>query len=139
MGMPAANQSGDMLFYGGGVRWTPLAAHRVSPYLQLMFGGRKVTHETDDIPLRKELLDEWKDGDGTLPHYPKRSDWSVEVSKNGPALGVGTGFDVVLTRAIAWRLVDVEYTHAWIGDVDMIQPQNALRVSTGAVLRIGTW
>jgi hypothetical protein len=85
------------------------------------------------------LLAEWNDGEGTLPHYPKRSDWSVEVSKNGPALGVGSGFDLVLTRAFAWRLLDVEYTHAWIGDVDMIQPQNAMRISTGAVLRIGTW
>ena len=139
MHMPAANQSSDMLFYGGGLRWTPLAAHHVSPFTQVMFGGRKVTHETDDKPLRKQLLDEWNDGSGTLPHYPKRSDWSVEVVKNGPALSVGGGFDVVLTRAFAWRLVDVEYSHAWMGNVDMIQPQNALRVTTGAVLRIGTW
>ena len=139
MHMPAANQSGDMLFYGGGLRWTPLAAHHVSPFTQVMFGGRKVTHEIDDKPLRKQLMDEWNDGSGTLPHYPKRSDWSVEVVKNGPALSVGGGFDVVLTRAFAWRLVDVEYSHAWMGDVDMIQPQNALRVTTGAVLRIGTW
>src|SRR5262249_10306778 len=34
MHMPAANQSGDSLFYGGGLRWTPLAARRVSPYMQ---------------------------------------------------------------------------------------------------------
>lgn len=139
MHMPAANQSGDMLFYGGGLRWTPLAAHHVSPFMQVMFGGRKVTHETDDIPLRKELLAEWNDGAGTLPHYPKRSDWSVEVVRNGPSVSVGGGFDVVLNRAFAWRLVDVEYSHAWMGNVDMIQPQNALRISTGAVLRIGTW
>jgi hypothetical protein len=33
MNFPAYNQSGDSLFYGGGVRWTPLAAHRVSPYM----------------------------------------------------------------------------------------------------------
>jgi hypothetical protein len=139
MNMPAANQSADMLFYGGGLRWTPLAAHRVSPYLQLMFGGRKVTFETDDIPLRKELLAEWNDGNGTLPHFPKRSDWSVEVAQNGPALGVGSGFDVVLNRAFAWRLVNVEYTRAWMEDTVMIQPQRSLRITTGAVLRIGTW
>jgi len=139
MHMPAANQSGDMLFYGGGLRWTPLAAHRVSPFMQVMFGGKKVTHETDDLALRTQLLDEWNDGNGTIPHYPKRSDWSVEVSRNGPALGVGSGFDLVLTRAFAWRMLDIEYSHAWMGDVAMIQPQNSVRFTTGAVLRIGTW
>jgi hypothetical protein len=107
--------------------------------MQVMFGGKKVTHETDDIPLRTKLLAEWDDGKGTLPHYPKRSDWSVEVAKNGPALGIGGGVDVVFARPFAWRVLNVEYSHTWIGDVAMIQPQNALRVSTGAVLRIGTW
>ncbi len=141
MGMPASNQSADMLFYGGGVRWTPLAAHHVSPYMQVMFGGRKVTHETDDLVLREQLLDEWADGSGTLPHYPKRSDWSVEVANNGPSLGVGTGFDLVLTRAFAWRMVNVEYSHTWIGNLNqnMIQPQDTLRITMGAVLRVGTW
>jgi len=139
MHMPAANQSADSLFYGGGLRWTPLADHRISPFVQVMFGGEKVTHETDDIPPRTKLLNEWNDGNGPLPHYPKRSDWSVEVAKNGPALGIGGGFDVVFARPFAWRLLNVEYSHTWIGDVGIIQPQNALRVSTGAVLRIGTW
>ncbi len=139
MHMPASNQSADSLFYGGGVRWTPLAAHRVSPYAQIMFGGKKVTYETDDHALRKKLMAEWNDGNGTLPHYPKRSDWSVEVATNGPALGFGGGFDVVVARPFAWRLLNVEYTHAWMGDVAMIQPQNTLRITTGAVLRMGTW
>src|SRR3974377_519879 len=57
--MPASNQSGDSLFYGGGVRWTPRAAHHVSPYLQLMFGGKKVTHETVDHALQKQLYADW--------------------------------------------------------------------------------
>jgi hypothetical protein len=139
MGMPAANQSGDMLFWGGGVRTTPLAAHRVSPFLQLMFGGRRVTHDISNIALRTQLLGEWNNGNGTLPHYPKRSDWSTELSRYGPALSVGSGFDWVLTRAFAWRLVDVEYSHAWMGNADLIQPQDTVRVTTGAVLRIGTW
>ena len=139
MHMPAANQSGDSLFYGGGVRWTPRASHSVSPYVELMFGGKKVTHETDDIELREKLLAEWNDGNGKLPHYPQRSDWSVEVVHNGPALRVGGGFDMIFTRAFAWRLLDVSYSHAWIADSDMIKSQNTVRITTGAVLRIGTW
>jgi hypothetical protein len=138
MGMPAVNQSGDMLFWGGGVRWTPLAAHHVSPYLQTMFGGRRVTHEILNAELKKQLLDEWNDGNGTLPHYPKRSDYSVEEAKIGPALSFGSGFDWVVTRAFAWRMVNAEYFHTWMDNVDFIQPQNSLRITTGAVLRIGT-
>jgi hypothetical protein len=139
MHMPAYNQSGDSLFYGGGLRWTPRATHSLSPYAEVMFGGKKVTHETDDAALRRKLYAEWNDGSGTLPHYPMRSAWSVEVSNNGPALKLAGGFDVVMSRPFAWRLLTVEYSHCWIGDVDMIRPQNALRISTGAVLRIGTW
>ena len=139
MNMPSSYQSGDSLFYGGGVRWTPRASHSVSPYLQFMFGGNKVTHETDNIPLRERLIAEWNDGAGSLPHYPVRSDWSVEVSKNGPALKLAGGFDYVVTRPFAWRLLDIEYAHTWVDDVVNIHPQNALRISTGAVLRIGTW
>lgn len=139
MHMPSSDQSGDSLFYGGGVRWTPRASHSISPYLQLMFGGNKVTHETDNIPLRKELMAEWNDGSGTLPHYPTRSAWSVEISRNAPALKLAGGFDLVVTRPFAWRLLDLEYSHAWLDDVVNIHPQNAIRISTGAVLRIGTW
>ena len=139
MHMPASNQSGDSLFYGGGVRWTPRAAHKISPYMQVMFGGKKVTHETDDNVLRKWLMTNWNDGNGSIPHYPKRSDWSVEVTNNGPSLGIGGGFDMVVTRPFAWRRLTLEYNHTWMPDVAMIHPQNTLRVSTSAVLRIGTW
>ncbi len=139
MHMPQDNQSGDALFYGGGLRWTPHAAHRISPYAELLFGGKKITHETDDIALRTELIKSWNDGNGTLGHYPKRNDWSVQVSNNGPSIVAGGGLNVVITRPFAWRVVSLEYSHTWMSDVAMIHPQNALRISTSAVLRIGTW
>lgn len=137
--MPASNQSGDSLFYAVGPRWTPRADQKISPFAQLLIGGRRVTHEIDNTALRAELLKEWNDGSGTLPHYPTRFDWSVEHQKNGFSLAAGSGVDVVVTRAFAWRVVNVEYTHTWIGDVDMIKAQDGIRVTTGAVLRIGTW
>ena len=81
----------------------------------------------------------WNDGNGTLAHYPTRFDWSTEKQANGLSVAAGSGFDVVLTRAFAWRVVNVEYTHSWLPDVDMIRPQDGIKVTTGAVLRIGTW
>ncbi len=139
MHMPAYNQSGDSLFYGGGARWTPLASHRFSPYAQMLIGGAKVSHETDNLALKKQLLNEWNDGNGTLAHYPKRSDWSVEISNNGPSIATGGGVDFVVTRPFAWRILEVEYTHSWMSDVGATRPQNGLRIATSAVLRIGTW
>ena len=40
------------LFYGGGFRWTPMASRRFSPFAQFIFGGRKVTQEIDNLPLK---------------------------------------------------------------------------------------
>jgi len=137
--MRQSNISADSLFYGGGFRWTPMAAHRLSPFAQFQFGGRKLTMEVDDDALRAKLLKEWNDGSGTLPHYPKRSDWSTEVVSNGPSIVAGGGLDVLITRPFAWRVLNVEYTHSWMSDVAQIRPQNGLRISTQAVVRIGTW
>ena len=139
MNMPHSNYSADSLFYGGGVKWTPRAANRFSPFATLMFGGRKVTMEIMDAALREKLMKEWNDGSGTLPHFPKRSDYSVEYAGNGPSIAAGGGFDVVVTRPFAWRILNVEYTHSWMNDVGQIHPQAGFKISTQAVVRIGTW
>ncbi len=139
MHQPQANISADSLFYGGGFRWTPMAARRFSPFAQFMFGGRKVTQEIIDHDLRTKLWNEWNDGNGTLGHYPTRSAYSIENSQNGPSIAVGGGFDWVVTRPFAWRVLNLEYTHSWMNDVAQIHPQEGLKISTQAVVRIGTW
>lgn len=139
MGFPKYNDSGDSLFYGAGPRWTPRASHRFSPYAEFLFGGRKVTYEVDNQALRTQLLKEWRDGDGKLAHYPTRSDWSIETSNNGVSVATGGGVDVIVSRPFAWRLINLQYTHTWMGDVSTIRPQNGIRLTTEAVLRIGTW
>jgi hypothetical protein len=37
------------------------------------------------------------------------------------------------------RVLDFEYAHSGMDGVMMIHPQNALRIATGAILRIGAW
>jgi hypothetical protein len=138
-GFPASNESGDSLSYGVGPRWTPRASHRFSPYGEFLFGGRKVTYEVDNTELHSQLLKEWNDGSGTLGHYPKRSDWSAETAENGFSIAAGGGLDVVVTHPFAWRVINLQYTHTWMGNVDMMRPQNGIRITTEAVLRIGTW
>ena len=139
MGMPSSNESGDTLFYGGGLRWTPMSGRRVSAHTDFLFGGRKTTYEVDDLAMRKYLMDQWADGNGPLHHYPKRSDWSFETASNGPSLEAGGGMDVVVTRAFTWRLADLHYTHSWMADAGPFHTQGGIRFTTQAVLRIGTW
>jgi len=131
------NQSGDSLVYAAGLRWTPRASRRLSPYTQLLLGGRKVTQEIMDHTLHDKLLKEWNDGQ--LPHFPKRSDYSIEYSANGFALLAGGGMDIKVHPALTVRVASLEYTHSFLPQVDRIDASNGLRVSTGIVLRIGTW
>ncbi len=63
----------------------------------------------------------------------------MEHQANGVALAVGGGFDIVFHRALAWRVGAIEYTHSFLGDVDQIRATDGIRLTTGVVLRIGTW
>lgn len=133
------NESGDSEMYSVGSRWTPRASKRVSPYAQMLIGGRRITHEIDDPQKKKELIDAWNDGSGKLPHYPMRSDWSAEHQENGFALAMGMGVDLVVNRAMAWRIGNIEYVHTWLPNVDQIRASESVRFTSGLTLRIGTW
>lgn len=133
------NESGDSEMYSAGARWTPRASKRVSPYAQVLLGGRRITHEIDDPAKRQQLRDAWNDGNGTLPHYPKRSDWSAEHQANGFAMTMGGGLDFVINRALAWRIGNLEYAHTWLPDVDQIHASDGVRFTSGLTLRVGTW
>ena len=100
---------------------------------------RFLSHHSVDPEKKKKLLAAWNDGDGVLPHYPKRSDYSTEHQANGFAMAMGGGLDVVITRALAWRVANFEYTHSWLADVDQIRASEGVRFTSGLTLRIGTW
>lgn len=74
--MPQKNQSGDSEMFAVGPRWTPNATHRISPFAQLLFGVRRISHEIDDIAKHKLLETEFLGG--LLPERPLRSAYSVE-------------------------------------------------------------
>jgi hypothetical protein len=134
--MPS-RQSGDSLLYAIGPRWTPRAGYHLSPYAHLLFGGRKLTHETLDPALRDQLQSRWDAG--ALDHYPLRDNYSVTRSVNGFALLAGGGLDVSITSALAFRAANLEYTRSFLPTVDRIDASQGLRFSIGLVLRIGTW
>ena len=131
------NQSGDSTMFAAGPRWTPRATRRISPFAELMFGGRRITHEIDDPSKRETLLNEWNANQ--LAHFPKRSDYEVEYQALGFAITGGGGFDAVFGRAFAWRVLDVEYSKSWLPAVNSINASQGLQIRSGLVLRIGTW
>lgn len=133
------NESGDSEMYSAGIRWTPRASQRISPYGQVLIGGRRITHEIDDPEKRRQLRDAWNDGSGTLSHYPMRSEWSTEHEANGFSIAMGGGVDFVVNRALAWRIGNLEYTHSWLPNVDQIRASEGVRFTSGLTLRIGTW
>ena len=133
------NESADSVSFAVGPRWAPRGTHRFSPFAQVLFGGRRLTYEVQNPELRKLLLQEWDDGNGTLPHYPKRSAYQVEYQALGFDLTMGGGFDVAFGRALAWRVLDLNYSHSWLPEVHTIDASNGMQVRTGVVLHIGNW
>jgi hypothetical protein len=45
----------------------------------------------------------------------------------------------VVARPFAWRVLNFEYPHPWINDGVQIKPQEDLKISTWAIVCIGTW
>jgi|SRR5271166_525694 len=130
-------QSGDSTMFAVGPRWTPHAAHRFAPFAEVMFGGRRITHDITTPGLGEKLLTEW--GLGEFPHFPKRSDYQTEYQQFGFAMTMGGGFDAAFGRAIAWRVLDVQYSRSWIAAVEPINAQQGVQIRSGIVLRFGTW
>ncbi len=55
------------------------------------------------------------------------------------SLSVGGGLDVAVNRALAVRVANIDYTRSWLGNVNGTNFERGFRLSTGIVLRIGTW
>ena len=113
MGMPAYNDSGDALFYGGGLRWTPQASHRWAPYGEFLFGGTKLTYEVDDPSLKQSLLAEWNDGNGTLHHSPSlrlvdrgRDEWPQPRRRRRSGLGCQSCVHIVSRQPAIHSFMD---------------------------------
>jgi hypothetical protein len=134
-----ANESADSVTFAAGPRWTPRAAHRFSPFVQILFGGRRLTYEVVYPALRDSMLKAWDDGKGSLAHYPKRSDYQAQYQALGFNMTMGGGFDASFGRAFAWRILDLSYSHSWLPEVHSIDASNGMQVRTGVVLRIGNW
>ena len=127
--------SGDVLDYMIGGSWKPRTSGRWIPSLQVLVGGTKATQERMDSSLKRRLEDAAKTSRAGLP---KHELYSRTSEANGVALRAGAGIDVNLGRAVSVHLLGIDYSHIW-GDGAVLMSRNAVRLTSGVVLRIGTW
>jgi hypothetical protein len=132
------NRSGDSLSFLAGPRWTPLPGGRWSPFIQLLAGGRKLTQE-DFYPKKKAALAQLYAEEGKKLDYPDHTLYTSQTEAFGFELKAGIGVDMKMTNALALRVASLDYTHSWTGPINGVRLNEGLQVTSGLVLRMGTW
>ena len=130
------NLTGDSLSYMVGPRWTPSPSGRWNAHAQFLVGGTKLTEERL-FPDKRAAAFAAKIPTETINqlHHLYTQDWET----NGFAIAAATGVDYRINRALAFRVASLEYSHSWTNDLNGVNYQNGLQLSTGLVLRMGTW
>jgi hypothetical protein len=131
------NFSGDTLMFMVGPRWTPQSGGRWQPHVQALVGGTKITQEYRNPYLEAQVAD-WhtvSDEGRADKHAYYTTDWD----KIGFAMQAGAGVDYKLNNAVGLRVADLSYAHSWAGDINGFSYRNAVQVTSGLVLYMGTW
>jgi hypothetical protein len=122
------NLSGDSLTYAVGPRWTNRVRGPWVAHLQFLVGGTKITEERMYTDLKKQL-------DKDAPHAA----YTDDTESNGLTVATGGGISFSLNRALTLRVADLSYRRAWTSPVWGRDYNNSLKLSSGLVLRMGTW
>lgn len=132
------NVSGDSLTYLIGSRWNAAPVKRWEPYAQILVGGRTLTHEEID-PVKKDQLEAAAAREGRLLDFPDHYVYTRQSQTTGLTVSGSAGLDVKLSSAIALRVADLRYMYSWNSHLSGINYSNALQVTSGLVVRFGTW
>jgi len=120
---------GDSLTFATGPQWMAHSAGRWSPHVHMRVGGHKVTEQDGtESPLQGQ------ESSNSLPLQPDN-----QRETTGFSLSVGGGMDMKINRALSLQLANLEYLRSWLGNLNDINLSHGVRVSTGVVLRVGTW
>jgi hypothetical protein len=130
------NWSGDSLTFSTGPQWISHTSSRWSPHFGMRLGGQKITQEHVDPVLKRRVLN-------SLPSGKRVKDVSGEYTTHfettGVSLVISGGADIRLNQALALRLANVDYVRSWLDPINGYDLNQGYRVSTGLVLRMGTW
>lgn len=131
------NLDGDTLSYLIGPRWSARPTSRWNPYAHVLVGGMKVTQERM-YPELKAVVDRIPK-DKLDPDVQRHELYTTRYDANGWAMAAGTGIDVRLGPAVAWRAASLEYKRSWLPPVNGHDFNHGLAFTTSVVLRMGTW
>jgi opacity protein-like surface antigen len=98
----------------------------------------KVTHELLD-PDKKLAVDEANPNRDPLFIYKLHDQYTSSEDSNGFTFSAGTGIDYKLSNAIAVRVAGLEYSRSTVANVGGMNYSHGFQISTGMVLRLGTW
>jgi hypothetical protein len=132
------NLSGDSLTYIVGPRWTPRPAERWQPFVQILVGGRKLTHERID-PLKKAELEAIAAQQGRTLSESDHALYTQLSEISGTAVSAGAGLDLRLAPAIGFRIGQFDYLHSFHAKLTGISYTDTAQFTSGLILRFGTW
>ena len=118
LGMHAPD-SGDMLNYMVGPRWSRATPKRWVPYAQVLVGGAKITH--DHVDLAKEALVTKIAKQNGQP-APEQDQYTTEVDTNGFSLVVGGGVAYQINDLLVWRVANLAYQRSWVSYAQTLKP-----------------
>ena len=128
--------SGDLLTFTTGPQWIAHTRSRWTPHAHLRVGGEKATEEYVDPVVKQTVLSNLPPGEKANSVHDQ---YAKDFENTGFSLHIGGGIDVTVNRALAVRVGSVDYDRSWLGHLNGIDLNHGLRISTGLVLRVGTW
>lgn len=114
--------SADVLTFMVGPRVYLRKPNRVNPYVEFLAGVQRVTADLNQIIPGE-------------PNPPPLRTWQTDTF----TMSTGGGVEVVLGRAVSFRVADVRYSYSMVSATDALPFRRGMQISTGITLRMGTW
>ncbi len=137
LGVPT-NDSGDGLVFQVGPRWTPLPMGKWSPYAHILVGGLKITQE-QFYPAKKVAVEAANPNIDPSLAYTLHDQYTTHEEGTGFAITAGAGINYKLSAAFAIRAIGIDYLHSNVDSVNGMRFSSGFQISSGMILRLGTW
>jgi hypothetical protein len=133
------NWSGDSLTYLAGLRYAAWSSGRWSASVRALAGGEKLTHELFYPRKYEALKAAWKAAGSDPKTQPKYEEFAYKNETNGFAMTGGAALDYRINPALQVKVASLDYRRSWVSPMDGRSYGNSMSLTSGLVLRIGSW
>lgn len=131
--------SGDSLTYLTGFRYAAWSGGRWSASLRALAGGEKLTHEQFYPKKYDALMAAWKAAGSDPKTQPQYEEFAYKNETTGFAMTGGAALDYRINPALQVKVASLDYRHSWVRPMDGRTYNNSVSLTSGLVLRLGTW